>query len=114
MRAEDRVRVLHMIEAAETLEGFIVSRSRADLDSDRMLLFAVVRAIELIGEAASKVSEETRLNAPEIPWAAIVGMRNRLVHGYFDIDTEIVWETASREAPGLLSQLRAWIETQQA
>jgi uncharacterized protein with HEPN domain len=49
MRAEDRVRFLHMIEAAETLEGFIVSRSRADLDSDRMLLFAVVRAIELIG-----------------------------------------------------------------
>lgn len=67
-----------MIDAAETVGQFMSGRSRADLDSDRMLLFAVVRAIEVVGEAAGKVTEETRTEAPEIPWAAIVSMRNRL------------------------------------
>lgn len=57
----------------------------------------MVRAIEVIGEAASRVSDETRAANPAIPWSAIVGMRNRLVHGYFDIDTEIVWKTATEE-----------------
>ena len=88
MRAEDRVRVCHMIDAAEAVGEFIEGRNRRDLDHDRMLLFAVVRAIEVIGEAAAKVSAETRAAAPVIPWGAIVGMRNRLIHGYFDIDAE--------------------------
>jgi uncharacterized protein with HEPN domain len=110
MRAEDRIRILHMIEAAETVGEFIAGRQRGDLDSDRMLLFAVVRAIELIGEAASKVTEETRMAAPAIPWNAITGMRNRLVHGYFDVDIDIVWETANREVPKLLNLLRTQME----
>jgi len=71
-----------------------------------MLLFAVVRAIEVLGEAASKVSEDTRSECPEIPWSAITDMRNRLIHGYFDIDVDIVWNTASLEIPALLSDLR--------
>jgi len=72
-----------------------------------MLLFAVVRAIEVLGEAAGKVSDETRSVAPGIPWSSIVGMRNRLIHGYFDIDAEIVWKTVVDELPGLAQQLRA-------
>jgi len=84
----------------------MVGRSRADLDSDRMLLFAVVRAIEVVGEAASKLSEEFRAAHPGIPWRAIVGMRNRLIHAYFDIDTETVWETTTQELPPILNQLR--------
>ena len=95
-----------MIDAAETVGQFVSGRSRADLDSDRMLLFAVVRAIEVVGEAAGKVTEETRTEAPEIPWAAIVSMRNRLIHGYFDIDPEIVWKTVSKELPDLLPRLQ--------
>lgn len=95
-----------MIDAAETVGQFMSGRSRADLDSDRMLLFAVVRAIEVVGEAAGKVTEETRTEAPEIPWAAIVSMRNRLIHGYFDIDPEIVWKTVSKELPDLLPRLQ--------
>ena len=84
----------------------MVGRSRTDLDSDRMLLFAVVRAIEVVGEAASKLSEEFRAAHPGIPWRAIVGMRNRLIHAYFDIDTETVWETTTQELPPILNQLR--------
>jgi uncharacterized protein with HEPN domain len=111
MRAEDRVRVLHMIDAAESLSQFVTGRKQTDLDQDRMLLFAVVRAIEVIGEAASKVSEETREASPAIPWNAIVGMRNRLVHGYFDIDTRIVWKTVTGEVPALLPLLRALVKS---
>jgi uncharacterized protein with HEPN domain len=95
-----------MIEAAESAVQFMAGRSRADLDTDRMLLFAVVRAIEVVGEAASKLSEEFRAAHPSIPWRAIIGMRNRLIHAYFDIDTETVWETTMQELPPILNQLR--------
>ena len=110
MRVEDRVRVRHMIEAAESALQFVDGRTRPDLDSDRMLLFAVVRAVEIIGEAASKVSTETRTSHPNIPWGAIVGMRNRLVHAYFEIDTAVVWVAVTDEIPALLSQLRGLSE----
>lgn len=106
MRAHDLVRVRHMVEAAETALQFMSGRTRTDLDRDRMLLFAVVRAVEIIGEAAAKVTDSTRAENPGIPWNAIAGMRNRLVHGYFDIDTEIVWRTATVEIPELLPKLR--------
>jgi uncharacterized protein with HEPN domain len=96
MNVEDRLRLSHMIDAAESVLSFMAGRQRSDLDDDRMLLFAVVRAIEVIGEAASKVSEEFRAISPGVPWKAIVGMRNRLIHGYFDIDTEIVWKTVNQ------------------
>lgn len=109
MRNDDRVRVLHMIDAADAVGQFMTGRQRADLDTDRMLLFAVVRAVEVIGEAASKVSEETQAKAPGIPWGGIVSMRNRLIHGYFDIDTEIVWKTVTDELPVLLPELRALV-----
>jgi uncharacterized protein with HEPN domain len=96
-----------MIEAAETVQTFITGRRRADLDTDRMLLFALTRAIEIIGEAASKVTEETRALVPSVPWLRIVAMRNRLIHAYFNIDRDILWKTASEEIPPLLSLLQA-------
>jgi uncharacterized protein with HEPN domain len=106
MRPDDAVRVRHMLDAADAAGRFIAGRQRADLDADQMLLFAVVRAIEILGEAAGKVSEETRLLIDTVPWSHIVGMRNRLIHGYFDVDAEIVWKTVSEELPALASQLR--------
>jgi uncharacterized protein with HEPN domain len=99
-----------MIDATESLVQFFTGKTRADLDADRMLLFAVVRAIEVVGEAASKVTSETREAAPSIPWTAIVSMRNRLIHGYFDIDTDLVWKTATEEIPGLRRALKALVE----
>jgi uncharacterized protein with HEPN domain len=94
-----------MIEAAEAAERFIAGRQRADLDTDQMLLFALVRAIEIIGEAASKVSSETRTITPSVPWPAIISMRNRLIHAYFDIDRDIVWKTVTEEISPLRSSL---------
>jgi uncharacterized protein with HEPN domain len=107
MHDEDRVRLQHMIEAAESAVQFVSGRARADLDTDRMLQFAVIRAIEIIGEAASKITAETRAAHSAIPWKAIVGMRNRLIHAYFDINSQMVWETVTVEIPAILDQLRA-------
>jgi uncharacterized protein with HEPN domain len=102
---EDAIRIGHMIEAAQTAQRFIAGRQRPDLDTDEMLLFAVVQAIQIVGEAASRVSPETQLATPLIPWARIIGMRNRLVHAYADIDHEVVWKTVTVEIRALLSLL---------
>lgn len=110
MRHDDRVRVEHMIEAIQTPMEFVSGRKSNDLDTDRMLLFALVRAIEIVGEAASKVSEDLRRLAPEIPWTLIVSTRNRLIHAYFDIDHDILWKTATVELKALLPQLQALVE----
>lgn len=107
MRADDQIRIRHMIEASQDVQRFVLGRQRAELDTDRMLLFALVRAVEIIGEAASKVSEETRGAHTNVPWKAIIGMRNRLVHAYFDIDTDILWVAATVEVPALLTQLQS-------
>lgn len=107
MPPEDRVLLAHMIEAAKHAVGFMAGRQRPELDADRMLLFAVVRAAEIIGEAASRVSADTRALHPSVPWNAIIGMRNRLVHAYFRIDTDVVWATVTREIPDILPQLQA-------
>jgi len=107
LRPDDEIRIRHMIEAAEAIIRFIDARQRADLDSDQMLLFALTRAVEIIGEAASKLSEETRTTASAVPWRAIVAMRNRLIHGYYDIDRDILWKTVREEIPALLLLLRA-------
>ena len=106
MRDDDRVRILHMVDAAESVEKFAGGKKRSDLDADQMLLFAIVRAIEVIGEAASRVSDETKAASPGIPWASIIGMRNRLIHGYFDIDSDVVWKSVTGEIPTLHSSLK--------
>ena len=74
--------------------------------ADQLRIDAVVRNLEIIGEAATKVSSGTRDRSPEIPWPAIVTMRHRLIHGYFDVDPDIVWRTATEEVPALIPPLR--------
>ena len=107
MNPHDRVRLRHALDAMNAALGFIAGRSRSDLDSDRMLSFALVRAIEIVGEAASKVSAETRAELPDLPWASMVGMRNRLVHAYFDVNHDILWDTVAQAVPPLAERLAA-------
>jgi uncharacterized protein with HEPN domain len=109
MPPDDRIRVLHMIEAAETAQAFIVGRQPDDLATDRMLSLALERAIEIIGEAATRISVDTKDAALAVPWAQIAAMRHRLVHAYFDVDTAILWKTVVEELPKLLEQLRPLI-----
>jgi uncharacterized protein with HEPN domain len=106
MPPEDRIRVQHMIDAAELAMGFANGRQRADLDHDRMRSFAFVRAIEVIGEAARHVSTATRASIATVPWEPIVRMRHRVVHAYVNIDHETVWNTDQAELPRLVTTLK--------
>lgn len=101
----DQVRIKHMIDAIEEALSFIEGKSIEDLDDDRMLTLSLVKEIEMLGEAAQKISSEFREQHPQIPWQLIVHTRNRLIHGYFDIDEEIIWKTLTQDLPGLLRQL---------
>jgi uncharacterized protein with HEPN domain len=106
MSQDDDVRIRHMVDAIEAALRFAKDRGRADLDRDEMLLFALVRAVEIVGEAASRLSAEGRARLPEVPWSAVTGMRNRLVHAYFDVDRDILWATVTQALPTLLKQLQ--------
>ncbi len=106
MNPHDRVRLRHIVDALNAAMRFVDGRKRSDLDTDEMLLFALVRAIEIVGEAASKVTAETRAAMPDLPWASIVGMRNRLVHAYFDINRDILWTTVTEAVPALAERLK--------
>jgi uncharacterized protein with HEPN domain len=99
MKTDDEVRLRHMLEAAREAISFAEGRSRTDLDDNRMLFHARVRNMEIIGEAGSQVSKEFRDTRSGLPWADVIGMRNRLIHAYFDIDPDIVWDTATQDLP---------------
>jgi uncharacterized protein with HEPN domain len=105
MRREDAVRLRHVVDACASIQRFVAGRGRNDLEADEMLRFALARAIEIVGEAAARVTEETRREMPHVPWALIVGMRNRLVHAYFAVDHDVLWRTATEEIPQLAARL---------
>lgn len=86
-------------------------RNRADLNSDRQLVLALVKTIEIIGEAAFRISESTRAQVPEISWEDIVGMRHRLVHAYFDINLNVLWKTVQDDMAPLISRLEQVLDT---
>jgi uncharacterized protein with HEPN domain len=94
-----------MLDAAREAIAFGASRSSDDLKRDRVLTLALVKCIEIIGEAAAKVSAETRASAPRIPWSDIIGMRNRLIHAYFDVDVNRVSDTLANDLPPLIALL---------
>ena len=101
----DLIRLRHMLEAAREALSFVEGMTRRDLDSDRKLVLSLVREIEVIGEAASKVSPETKSELPDLPWQDIIGMRNRLVHVYFDVDLDVVWDSVTKDLPELIRLL---------
>ncbi|HEX6370945.1 MAG TPA: HepT-like ribonuclease domain-containing protein [Longimicrobium sp.] len=101
----DRARVLHMRDATRQALEFAVDRSRADLDTDAMLMLALTRLLEIIGEAAKNVSAPTRALAPGIPWREIAGTRDRIAHGYFDINLDTVWHILTLDLPKLEREL---------
>jgi len=95
-----------MMDAAEEAISFVRGRSRSDLDADRQLVLALVKEVEIIGEAAYQISPESRRTMAAVPWEDIVGMRHRLVHAYFDINLDILWQTVQRDLPALLACLK--------
>jgi uncharacterized protein with HEPN domain len=84
------------------IQDFVIGMTRDQFITDIKTYFAVVRALEVIGEAAKQVPNEIRKRHPDVPWKQMAGMRDRLIHGYFGIDADIVWETATKLIPELL------------
>ena len=95
-----------MIDAIKEVLLFSENKTLEDLKLDRILSLAVIKDIEILGEAANRISEEFKEEHDEIPWRVIVATRNRLIHGYFDIDLDVVWKTIEQSLPPLLKELR--------
>lgn len=106
-RHDDDVRLAHMLDHAIEAVELCKSRSRGDLDSDRLLNLALVRLIEIVGEAANRVSPVTQASLATVPWREIVGMRNRIVHGYDQVNFDILWAVIQQDLPPLIETLRA-------
>ena len=85
-------------------------RSRQDLDADRQFNLALVRLLEVVGEAAARVSEERRVAHPDIPWRDVVGLRNRLIHGYDEVDFDVLWSIVERDLPPLIRALESAVD----
>jgi uncharacterized protein with HEPN domain len=105
MKHDDRVLVKHILDSANKLIFFTDGKSRKDLDNDEKLSLAIIRLFEIMGEAANSISEEFQEAHQNIPWEKLISMRNRLIHGYFDINYDIVWNTVKQDIPPIVSIL---------
>jgi len=101
----DVIRLRHMLDAAQEAVGYAQGRTRSDLNTDTMLARALVQCVEIIGEAASRITRATRDQLSSLPWAEMISMRNRLIHAYFDIDLDKVWATVADDLPPLIGEL---------
>jgi uncharacterized protein with HEPN domain len=86
MQKDDAIRLQHMLDAAREARSFVQNKTRDSLDKNRQLELALLKSIEIIGEAATRITDECRKDLSQIPWGSIIGMRNRLIHAYFDIN----------------------------
>ena len=104
-RDDPQVRLRHMLAYAREAVELIRNRTREDLDTDRALGLAILRCVEIVGEAAGRVPVAIRRRYPEIPWPQMIGMRNRLIHGYDIVDYDVVWSTVTHDLPPLIAAL---------
>lgn len=106
MNESDAVLLRGILDAARRIQLYISGKQREDLEEEGELRgYAVVKGIEVIGEAANHISPETRMELPSVEWGNIIGMRNRLIHAYTSIDYDVVWDVATNKIPVLIPEL---------
>jgi len=105
MPKDDAVYVGHMLDMARQARELVASRTRADYDADVALRLALAHLVQNIGEAARRVSPQLQQVHPDIPWRNIVGIRHKVVHDYFYVDYDIIWDVVTSDLPGLVSKL---------
>lgn len=108
--AKDYTRLRHMLDFAQKAVQFTRGRVRKDLDTDEVLALAVVHLVEIIGEAARNISPDLRQRHAEIPWNLIIGTRDRLAHGYIEVNLDIIWAIVTKDLPPLIAQLQKVLE----
>lgn len=105
-RIGDEQRIAHIQEAIEEIEQYIKGISSTDFKSKSIIRFASIKQIEIIGEAAKNITEETKSGYPDIEWKEIAGLRNILVHEYFGIDADLIWQIVTIDIPELKVKLK--------
>ena len=103
-----------MLDAAIAITNFIQKSDRQDLDGDLLLSSALIRQLEILGEAATGISPDFREKHASIPWHKIIGMRNRLIHAYFDVNMDIIWNAVTQEIPEIIPKLEKIITSSKA
>ncbi len=96
----------HMLSYAQEASALVQGKTRADLDSDRLLNLALVRLLEIVGEAANRIPKAEQNQYSQIPWPQIVSLRNRLIHGYDSVDFDILWQIVIKDLPPLIAALQ--------
>ena len=105
MEKNDLVYIGHKIDTARKASDLARGRSRKEFDSDEALGLALAHLLQVIGEAARRVSEDFRHRHPGVPWRAIVGMRHRIVHDYMAVDFDVVWDVVTNDLSVLIDEL---------
>jgi len=113
MLRNDLIRLHHILDAAREAVSLAQGRSRKDLDIERTLNLALVRLLEIIGEAARGVSADMREAHSEISWKKMSGMRDRLIHGYFNVNLDIIWQTVTQDLPPIIVQIEKIIRSRE-
>ncbi len=106
---KDRERLLHILSAIERVNRYVKGKSFEDLQTDDMMYYAVVKNIEMMGEAANMLTAEFQESHPETPWKMVKGMRNYIVHEYFQIDSVVVWDVVTNELSTLYTQIEKYL-----
>jgi uncharacterized protein with HEPN domain len=110
MSKHDAVYLRHTLDAINQIESYTADLSYEEFLQDRLVQDGVIRQLEIIGEACRYLSEELRSLNPDLPWAQIIGLRNRLIHAYFDINLGIIWDIVQADIPSLKSRIREILE----
>lgn len=114
MPRNDSSYLLDMLLAARDAVGFARGLTYAQFGESRLHQNAILKAIEIVGEAAARITSETKQAHPDIAWPEIIGMRNRLVHGYFEVNLKRVWETVQDDLPRLIALIQAQIPPEES
>ena len=112
-RHEDTVSLRQMLDHIEEAVALAQGRTRNDLESDRVFFLALLKLVEIVGEAATRVSQATQAAHPDLPWREVIGTRNRLIHGYDAVDYDILWEIVATDFPPVAEQLRTVLEDEE-
>jgi len=94
-----------MLDHSKEAANLIAGKDKTELQHNRVLELALIRLVEIVGEASAKVSSETQAKYPSIPWPQVIGMRNRLIHGYDSVDLDVLWDTIEADLPPLIAEI---------
>jgi uncharacterized protein with HEPN domain len=102
---DDTIALRQMLDHAKRIRRLLSGYEKSAFEHDERSYFAILHLLAIVGEAANCVQPETRERYPEVPWRALVGMRNRIIHGYDVVDVDIIWDTVSNDIPDLIDHL---------